>query len=151
MAFEKLKQNRNMNTPTAAPLSHNPGSLDTTRQVGTAEKIGTQAVSAGANTLAQKGAESLFASMAGAGSTAAAGAGAAGTAGAAAAAAPLAAAGTAGATAGLGAAGTAAASGAAAGGFGGLGALGVAAMSNPVTAPLAIGAALIGGKKLMGK
>jgi hypothetical protein len=51
----------------------------------------------------------------------------------------------------LGAAGTAAATGAAAGGFGGLGALGLAAMSNPITAPLAIGAALIGGKKLMGK
>jgi hypothetical protein len=150
MAFEKLK-NQKVGMPTVTPLSHNPGSASVpARQPGAAEKIGMSAASTGMNTLATKGAETLFASMTGGAGTAAAG-------GAAAAAAPLAtgaaaAAGTAGAaTAGLGAAGTAAATGAAAGGFGGLGALGVAAMTNPITAPLAIGAALFGGKKLLGK
>ena len=148
MAFEKLKANR-MGMPSVTPLSHNPGSNSVpSRQPGAAEKIGMDAASAGANALATKGAEALFANMAGGAGTSAAG-------GAAAAAAPLAtgaaAAGTGAATAGLGAAGTAAATGATAGGFGGLGALGAAAMTNPITAPLAIGAALIGGKKLMGK
>lgn len=140
MAFEKLK-NQKVGMPTVTPLSHNPGSASVpARQPGAAEKIGMSAASTGMNTLATKGAETLFASMTGGAGTAAAG-------GAAAAAAPLAT----GAAAAAGTGAAAAATGAAAGGFGGLGALGVAAMTNPITAPLAIGAALFGGKKLLGK
>jgi hypothetical protein len=140
MAFEKLK-NQKVGMPTVTPLSHNPGSASVpARQPGAAEKLGMSAASTGLNSLATKGAETLFASMTGGAGTAAAG-------GAAAAAAPLAT----GAATAAGTAGAAAATGAAAGGFGGLGALGVAAMTNPITAPLAIGAALFGGKKLLGK
>ena len=140
MAFEKLKANR-MGMPSVTPLSHNPGSAYApARQPGAAEKLGMSAASTGLNSLATKGAETLFASMTGGAGTAAAG-------GAAAAAAPLAT----GAATAAGTAGAAGAAGAAAGGFGGLGALGAAAMTNPITAPLAIGAALFGGKKLLGK
>lgn len=128
MVFDKLKQGR-MPMPQATPLSHNPGTLAApSRQPGVAEQIGTSAVSSGMNKLATSGAEALFSKMAPAALAPAAATGAAG-----AAATGAAATGAAGAASGIG------------------GGLMAAAMTNPVTAPLAIGAALFGGKKMLGK
>ncbi len=137
MAFEKLKNRQPMQTPMATPLSHNPdmGGIPQ-RQPGVLEQVATQAGTAGLTSLAESG-------LGAAGTAAKTLFGFPTAATVAASAAPAAAAGTAGALGTAAAGAGAAASGAAASG------LAAAAMSNPITAPLAIGAMIL--PKIFGK
>lgn len=129
MAFEKLKQQGQ--APLMPTMSHNPVSAPAIpgRKPGTVEQLATGAASTAANSVAKNAATSLFAK-------------AAAPVAAEAVAAPL--------VAGAAAPAAAAATGAAGAGAAGTGLM-AAAMTNPITAPLAIGAALFGGKKMMGK